>query len=288
MTLKPDVITMDVNMPVLDGISTVRKIMECRPTPILMLSAMTIEGAQETFNALEAGALDFLPKIQNVEVNHPADNIIDIIAKINAIAKCKVKLAKFPFSRYEVLLIGASTGGTMALQSIIRELPANFPVPIVIVQHMPENFTKAFAERLNSLSNLEVKEAAHNDLILPGNVYIAPGGKQLFFKRNIDNKIIIEIKESDANLYYRPCIDISFTSASRVFNGKVLAVILTGMGADGKEGIRELKKHKFIVWVQDEKTCIVYGMPQAVYEAGLADKVLAIEDFTKNLISEIG
>jgi two-component system chemotaxis response regulator CheB len=152
---------------------------------------------------------------------------------------------------------------------------------------MPENFTKPFADRINSICNLQVKEAAHGDIVLPGNIYIAPGGKQLIFKRLLDKSVKIEIRESDVNLYYRPCIDVSFSSAQGVFKNKALALILTGMGADGKEGVRLLKDSGSTAWVQDEKSSVVFGMPAAVLEAGLADKVLNINDISRSLISEI-
>ena len=189
-------------------------------------------------------------------------------------------------TKYEVVLIGSSTGGPIALQTIMRGLPAAFPVPIVIVQHMPESFTKLFAARINSSCNLTAKEAAQGDIILPGNIYIAPGGKQLSFKMLADNSVEIQIDAREADSYYSPCIDIAFNSASAVFKNKALVLILTGMGADGKEGVRMLKQSGSTVWIQDENSSVVFGMPLAVLEAGLADKVLNLDDISSALINE--
>ena len=286
-TLNPDVITMDVNMPVMDGIMTVRKIMETKPIPILMLSAVTTAGAQSTFDALEAGAIDFLPKDKNFATKGLTSDSSDVIKKIKTIAKCRIKPRRITSSKYEVVLIGSSTGGPIALQTIIRGLPAAFPSPIVIIQHMPENFTKPFAERINAICNLHVKEAADGDILMVGNIYIAPGGKQLTFRRQVDGLVKIEIRESEAHLYYRPCIDLSFNSASLAFKGKVLSLVLTGMGADGREGVRTLKNLGSTSWVQDEKSSVVFGMPQAVVEAGLADKVLNVMDISTALVAEV-
>lgn len=300
IALTPDVITMDVNMPIMDGIQTVRAIMELKPTPILMLSAVTAEAASATFEALEAGALDFLLKNQDIVAREITDYSADLITKIKALASCKLTNNKIDYknvnyknivhknvNKYEIILIGSSTGGPIALQTVLQEIPRQFSVPIIIVQHMPENFTKPFSERMNSICNLTVREAQHGDIITAGNVYIAPGGKQLAFKRLANNTTKIEIKESEASVYYRPCIDLAFMSASTVFKGKILTIILTGMGADGREGVRALKNIGCTSWAQDEKTSIVFGMPQAVISAGLADKVFALENIGKAIVEEI-
>jgi two-component system, chemotaxis family, protein-glutamate methylesterase/glutaminase len=223
--LAPDVITMDVNMPVMDGIATVRQIMKINPIPILMLSAVTSVGAKTTFDALEAGAVDFLPKDKNFTITGMVDDSCDIIKKIKTVARSKIKTYELLPTKYEAVLIGSSTGGPIALQTIMRGLPSSFPVPIVIIQHMPENFTKPFSERINSICNLHVQEAADGDILKVGNVYVAPGGKQLTFKKQLNGLVKIEIHESDPNLYYRPCIDLSFNSASTAFKEKILTLI---------------------------------------------------------------
>ena len=180
-----------------------------------MLSAITLEGAQATFDALVAGALDFLPKNRNFAIKGVVNDSADIIKKIKAIAGCRV-IQKKRVNKYQLVLIGSSTGGPVALQTIMRGLPADFPSPIVIIQHMPENFTKAFAERINSICNLNVKEASNGDIVQAGHVYVAPGGKQLTFKKQGRSSINIKIDESDNSLYYRPCVDVTFNSACDV------------------------------------------------------------------------
>jgi len=185
--------------------------------------------------------------------------------------------------RPRLLLIGASTGGPVALQSILTELPANFPCPILLVQHMPGTFTAAFAERLDRLCKVRVKEAEDNDLLKPGHALLAPGGKQMLLDARGNAVSIIEGNEK---IQYRPSVDITFGSAARSTKGKVLAVVLTGMGHDGREGCKLLKRNNATVWTQNEQSCVVYGMPMAVETAGLSDAVLDIKDLAKYL-SEI-
>lgn len=285
--LEPDVITIDVNMPIMNGSATIQKIMDISPVPIIVLSAVTSEGAKLAFDAMEAGALDFVSKDKNFISQDQFHVNTDIIKKIKTVAGCTPKKRKISNKRYEIVLIGASTGGPVALQTIIRELPWDFPLPIVIIQHMPRGFTKPFAERLNSIGNLKVKEAANGDTIFPGNVYIAPGGKQLVFKHFIDDSVKLEVKESDNTLYYHPCVDLSLESANKIFKNKVLALILTGMGTDGKEGVKALKSSGAVIWVQDEKSSVVFGMPAAVLTAGLADRILHLADISKALLAEV-
>ena len=302
----PDVITMDVNMPVMDGITTVRKIMSTNPIPILMLSSATLEGAQATFDALEAGALDFVPKSRNIVLKQFEINPNNVIYKIKTLAKCKVKklvlaeeepsnvkLKRKPYitainkttGKYDIVIIGSSTGGPVAVQTIIQALPSNFPLPVVIVQHMPEGFTSHFAVRINELSGFAVKEAQNGETILPGQAYIAQGGMQLIFMQQ-DNAIKIKVKD-DPNQLYRPSVDVVFNSAKEVFKSRVLALVLTGMGSDGKKGAQELKNAGSTVWAQNEQSSVVFGMPCSVIKAGLVDKVLDLKDISSSLIKEI-
>ena len=303
--LKPDVITMDVKMPEMDGITAVRHIMKSCPTPILMLSAITVDGARSTFDALDAGAVDFLPKdtkFVSRNIEHGSMNLLD---KLKTIAKVKFEqpvdvdpelkhkpVSKAPevsfkkVEKYEVVLIGASTGGPVAVQEIIESLPQEFPVPIVLVQHMPEDFTKLFAERVNFSSSMVVKEAVNDEILKPGEVYIAPGGMQLNFK-SYGNLVKLKIIEGDSSLYYRPCIDLAFKSAAAVFANKVLALVLTGMGADGKEGAIVLKDKGSTIWAQDKESSVVFGMPQAIINAGIASKTLNLKEISKRLLKEI-
>jgi len=175
--------------------------------------------------------------------------------------------------------IGTSTGGPVALQRVLTQLPANFPAPIVLIQHMPAAFTKAFAERLNSLCRISVKEAEDGDLLRPGVSLLAPGGKQMM----IDGRGQIKILPGDERLNYKPCVDITFGSAAKAYADKVLAVVLTGMGADGRDGARMLKEAGSQVWAQDEASCVIYGMPMAVVKANLADAVYPLDDIGRHL-----
>ena len=181
----------------------------------------------------------------------------------------------------DLVLIGTSTGGPAALQTLFRSLAPGFNKPIVIIQHMPASFTKAFAERLNSISSLSVKEAVDGDRIVPGHVYVAPGGMQLMVENR--GQPAIRIRESDERINYRPSVDIAFASAAKHFGARALGVVLTGMGADGKEGARLMKASGGHIWAQDEASSVIYGMPMAVAKAGYADDVISLKDFGPRL-----
>jgi two-component system chemotaxis response regulator CheB len=190
--------------------------------------------------------------------------------------------------QYKLVAIGTSTGGPVALQTIITALPANFPLPIVLVQHMPAAFTGAFASRLNSLAKIEVKEAADGDILRPGVAYLAPGGKQMLVEGS-DSQAKLRIKDDDSpRITFKPSVDITFGTAAKVFSDKVLAIVLTGMGSDGRDGCRLLKQFGSKIWSQDEASCVVYGMPQAVTSAGLADAEINLADVASRLIAEVG
>ena len=188
---------------------------------------------------------------------------------------------------YKLVAIGTSTGGPVALQRIITALPANFPLPIVLIQHMPAAFTGAFAQRLNSLSKVEVCEAKDNDVLRPGVAYLAPGGKQMLIEGS-DRDARLRIKEDDSpRITFKPSVDITFATAAKTFSDKVLAIVLTGMGADGREGARLLKQQGARIWAQDEASCVVYGMPQAIAAAGLMDQEVGLNDVAAKLIAEV-
>jgi two-component system chemotaxis response regulator CheB len=181
---------------------------------------------------------------------------------------------------YKLVAIGTSTGGPVALQRVLTQLPANFPAPIVLVQHMPAAFTKAFAERLDKLCRISVKEAEDGDILRPGLALLAPGGKQMM----IDGRGAVKILPGDERLNYKPCVDITFGSAAKSYGDKVLAVVLTGMGADGREGARLLKQGGSSIWAQDEASCVIYGMPMAIVKAELADAVYSLDDIGRHLV----
>ena len=314
LALKPDVITMDYEMPMMDGITAVRHIMQRCPTPVLMFSSLTHEGARVTLDALDAGAVDYLPK-NFEEISRNPDKVRQLLCeKVHTISRSNRRYSGFsaPGSSpvaapgglaspapvapsrsahatasaapkrksYKLVAIGTSTGGPVALQRVLTQLPGSFPAPLVLIQHMPAAFTKAFAERLDKLCKIRVKEAEDGDLLRPGLALLAPGGKQMM----IDGRGSVKILPGDERLNYKPCVDITFGSAAKSFNDKVLAVVLTGMGADGREGARLLKQCGSQVWAQDEASCVIYGMPMAIVKANLADAVYGLDDIGRHLV----
>ncbi|MDO9622989.1 MAG: chemotaxis response regulator protein-glutamate methylesterase [Pseudomonas sp.] len=326
LALKPDVITMDYEMPMMDGITAVKNIMQRCPTAVLMFSSLTHEGARVTLDALDAGAADFLPKnFEDISRNPekvkqllcerihtvarsnrrslssaPAPSIstpgkptapsnyarpsvstaVPVPVPAPAPASVTARVSAPKRKSYKLVAIGTSTGGPVALQRVLTQLPANFPAPLVLIQHMPAAFTKAFAERLDKLCQINVKEAEDGDLLRPGLALLAPGGKQMM----IDSRGAVRILPGDERLNYKPCVDITFGSAAKSFRDKVLAVVLTGMGADGREGARLLKQEGSQVWAQDEASCVIYGMPMAVVKANLADATYSLDDIGRHLV----
>ncbi|MBO9550221.1 chemotaxis response regulator protein-glutamate methylesterase [Pseudomonas sp.] len=326
LALKPDVITMDYEMPMMDGITAVRHIMQRCPTPVLMFSSLTHEGARVTLDALDAGAVDYLPK--NFEdISRNPEKVKQLLCeKVHTISRSNRRFGGYtshaPVSApapaashapasslasaapvrpaaparaaapaaahapapkrkpYKLVAIGTSTGGPVALQRVLTQLPANFPAPIVLIQHMPAAFTKAFAERLDKLCKISVKEAEDGDMLRPGLALLAPGGKQMM----IDGRGTVKILPGDERLNYKPCVDITFGSAAKSYGDKVLSVVLTGMGADGREGARLLKQGGSTVWAQDEASCVIYGMPMAIVKANLADAVYSLDEIGKHLV----
>lgn len=289
--LRPDVITMDYEMPVMDGISALRAIMAECPTPVLMFSSLTYEGARVTLEALDAGAVDYLPK-NFAEISGNAEELrAKLSERLLAIARgarhsalgrsgsgaaesTVVPLPRRQQKKLErsLVVIGTSTGGPVALQRILTPLPASYPLPLLLVQHMPASFTPAFAERLNSQCQIRVKEAEDGDSLEPGWALLAPGGKQLMVTQGGRVKVL----PGDERLNYKPCVDVTFASAANVFRDRVLALVLTGMGSDGCEGARLLKQAGSTVWAQDEASSVIYGMPMAVARAGLADEIMSL------------
>jgi two-component system chemotaxis response regulator CheB len=189
---------------------------------------------------------------------------------------------------YKLLAIGTSTGGPVALQKILVQLEQNFPLPIILIQHMPAAFTAAFASRLNSLCKISVKEAADGDILKPGCAYLAPGGRQMILAGSETSAKIRILEDDSAKITFKPSVDISFGSAAKTFSGKVLGVILTGMGSDGREGSRMLKAKGATIWSQDEQSCVVYGMPQAIDKAGLSQLSVPLDSMAASMVKEIG
>ena len=297
-SLRPDVVTMDIEMPVMDGISASREIMRRRPTPILMFSSLTYEGAKATLDGLEAGALDFMPKRFSEIAADSEEARRRLCEKVRAVGRGRARVvapapargapatppaaprppaAEPARGRFHMVAIGTSTGGPVALQQVLAALPADYPLPLLLVQHMPGNFTRAFAERLNQLCAIEVREAARGDELRPGLALLAPGGHQIGLRRS-NGRLLAHVFDLGDDQIYRPSVDIAFAEAARVHGGRVLAVVMTGMGCDGCDGARQLKSAGAEVWAQDEASSVIYGMPAAVARAGLADRVLPLPD----------
>ncbi len=321
--LNPDLVTMDVEMPIMSGLEALRIIMDTIPLPVLMVSAVTSEGAQQTLDALALGAVDFITKRSAFGIgNDSADFQEELIGKIrqiggNTILRNRLlrrrRLAAEPHTRpntlthqhqmpqtkpaasisgrkrlpanhFSVAVIGISTGGPAALQNLIPKLPANLPVPLLIVQHMPPHFTKSLADRLNSSSHLAIVEAADGDILEPGKVYIAPGGFQMLVGKN--NRI--KISSEDFKVLYRPCVDVLLNSVVEVYGGRVLGVIMTGMGRDGSAELKRVHEKGGYIIAQDEASCVVYGMPKAVVEEGIADEIHPLDAIPNAIASCLG
>lgn len=298
--LKPDVITLDVEMPIMDGISTLEFIMKEIPTPVVMLSSLTKSGADKTMEAMALGAVDFIAKPSGSISLNIKDIEEEIIKKTEHAAQANFRLKLKPISNLKVIhykpirsdrpivAIGSSTGGPRALQQVITTLPGNFQAPIVIVQHMPKGFTKSFAERLDRLSELSVKEVENGDIIKPGHVYIARGGCH-FRVKEIHNQLKAELREEQPVNGHQPSVDVLFESISKIPNCHPLSVLLTGMGSDGAKGLILLKKEhpKTISITQSKDTCVVYGMPQAAEKTSLVDYVEDLEHISQVLVQKI-
>lgn len=297
--LKPDVICLDVEMPRMDGITFLKKLMQYMPTPVIMVSSLTQKGAQTTLDALEAGAIDFVGK--------PHSNIYDgkneikdeLIAKVKMAARTRVgkviakttpigdRLSYRALSETtdKVIAIGASTGGTEAIKDVLTRLPSNTP-GIIIVQHMPANFTKPFAERLNSLCAIEVKEAENGEYLGIGKALIAPGDFHMVLRRS-GAKYFVEIGTGDKVSGHRPSVDVLFNSVAKTAGSNALGVILTGMGSDGARGLLAMKNVGAKTLGQDEKSCVVYGMPRAAYELGGVEKQVDLQMMPETILTSI-
>ncbi len=304
--LQPDVVTLDVEMPGMNGLEALKKIMEIRPLPVIMVSSLTEEGAKETLKALELGAVDYLPK----QLDGVSTNIVaiqqELIAKIIAAAGSAGKLARPNGSRpkplplptlsqsalsvmrgNKIVAIGCSTGGPKALQDVLPLFPKDFPAGILVVQHMPKYFTKPFAERMNQLCQIEVREAEDGQTIAPGVAYMAPGGLQMRVTRRSALDVSIALSPNRENHLHAPSVDIMMQSVAEIYSGRGIGVILTGMGHDGLEGMKAIKGAKGRTVAQDEATCVVYGMPKAVVDGGYADKVVPLSHVAGEVINMI-
>lgn len=304
LEFKPDLVTMDIEMPKMDGLSSLRAIMEKHPTPVIMVSSLTSEGAKVTLDALDLGAVDFIPKQHSFVSLDIVKIKADLVAKIRSIyGRRRTLMAQYALRKgrhagsisrstvaasntlvskpkkskiVKLVAIGTSTGGPPALQTVLTILPKNFPVGIVVVQHMPPMFTKSLAERLDGLSNIRVKEAEDGERIEPGIAYIAPGGKHLTI-RKVTTYGVCVLSDKPIDYLHKPSVDVLMASIAEYAGQSSLGVIMTGMGHDGLDGMRAMKAKGADIIAQNEDSCVVYGMPRAVIEAGIADTVSSVE-----------
>lgn len=325
--LTPDVVTLDIEMPIMDGLTALEKIMESDPLPIIMLSSLTKEGADATIRSLELGAVDFITKPSSIFKINTDDVKLELIEKIKMASKISMKSKSFKKSSWpkkeisesmpkgtqmgsrasesslfgegkpklphgnrvdKIVAIGTSTGGPRALQSVIPRLPGNINASFVVVQHMPPGFTKSLAERMNSLSELSVKEAEHGDVMKPGWVYIAPGDYHLRIKKS-GADYIIQLLQDDLVTGHRPSVDAMMYSIADQKITNIVGVIMTGMGADGARGLERVKKElKGTIIAQDEDSCVVFGMPKSTIQLGVVDKVVTLNDIANEIVRAVG
>ncbi|WP_272700748.1 protein-glutamate methylesterase/protein-glutamine glutaminase [Desulfovibrio sp. Fe33] len=301
--LDPDVVTMDIEMPEMDGLTALRHIMMESPRPVLMVSSLTTEGAESTLKAMELGAVDFIPK----QLSKVSLDIIkierDLIERVKTVAARKMrhavrsavqrrtprpvsapKLGGRPLR--DVVAIGVSTGGPPVVQKILSSLPADFPAGIVIAQHMPAAFTGPFAARLDGVSKIKVKEAESGDILKPGHAFVAPGGRHIVLDQKI-SRIEIVVTDEPAEALYKPSANVLISSVAEAVGRRGLGVILTGMGNDGCEGIRDLKAKGGRALAQSDSTCVVYGMPKAVVEENLADEIVDLDDMAESILANL-
>ncbi|HUC29341.1 MAG TPA: chemotaxis response regulator protein-glutamate methylesterase [Candidatus Acidoferrum sp.] len=286
--LKPNVVTLDLEMPGMNGIDTLKEIMRREPVPVIVFSSHSTEGATVTMKALGLGAFDFVTKPKDASA-HMAETAKELIAKIKAAAECKLKprmamgipvkpqkASAVAGAPTKIIAIGVSTGGPQALEYLFSQLPGDFPGTIVVVQHMPDGFTDMFARRLDEVSPLRVKEAQSGDVLQPGRVLICPGSRHMKVKRLPLGDIVVLSDEPRVN-GHRPSADVLLRSVAEEFRNQSVAVLMTGMGDDGAEGLGAVKKEGGMTIAQSEESCVVYGMPKAAIERGYAIRVVGLD-----------
>lgn len=303
----PDVITLDLEMPRMDGIETLRQIMRTHPVPVVVVSAHTREGAASTFKALQMGAFDFIAKPRDVLAEGMQEIAADLIRKIKAAVASTPRRRSLPTyaaaiaskdkppkrasavlaPASKIITIGISTGGPNSLEYMLTQLPADFPAAIAVVQHMPPGFTEPFARRLNDACAVEVKEAQSGDLLAAGRVLICPGDRHIKIRRMPLGDVAVLSNDEKVN-GHRPSADVLFYSAAEEFGSHAIGVLMTGMGEDGAEGLGAMKAAGALTIAQDEQSSIVFGMPRAAIERGYANRIVGLEDMANTLIAHCG
>ncbi|MGG3938395.1 protein-glutamate methylesterase/protein-glutamine glutaminase [Anoxybacillus kestanbolensis] len=307
--LKPDVVTLDVEMPVMNGLETLKHIMQKQPLPVVMISSTTKEGAENTILALQYGAVDFIAKPSgaiSLDLYKIKDKMIEKVllaseANLRTV-KAKQKMSMLSQKQYskievserqnvsgkkKIIAIGTSTGGPRALQHVLTKFPATIDAPIFIVQHMPKGFTKSLATRLDSLSSIRVKEAEDGEIIQKGTAYIAPGGKHLYVKR-VGTSLAIHLDEAEPRNGHRPSVDVMFESLSTLTDYEKIAVIMTGMGSDGTAGLKQLKASgKTFVIAESAESSVVFGMPKSAIAANVVDEIVHVDDIAEAVMKHV-
>jgi two-component system chemotaxis response regulator CheB len=294
--LDPDVITCDLNMPVMDGVAFVRAQMARKPVPIVIISIAAGSGEQ-VLAALDAGAVDFVQKPTALATERLMEMSDELVEKVKSAARAPRRVAAerasatVPYHRsgpdsFDIVVIGVSTGGPQGLKRLIPELPPDLPVPVAIVMHMPIGYTEMYAQKLNELTALRVVEAEEGQVVRPGTVFLAPAGRQLSFVRNAaEVRTHLDVRPLDTP--HRPSVDVLFQSAAEVYGERVLGVVLTGMGHDGRAGAAWIKARGGCILTEAEESCVVYGMPRSVVEAGLSDAALPLEAMAQAIVGKL-
>jgi two-component system, chemotaxis family, protein-glutamate methylesterase/glutaminase len=301
LDLRPDVVTLDVKMPRMDGLEALRRIMADCPTAVLLLSSQTKEGAEVTLRGLELGAMDFVDKTSVQGQMNLLSLSEELQAKVRALAsvpRSRLRVASLVretgpkvlpaqhAARAQVVVIGTSTGGPPALQAIIPRLPEVLPCAVLVVQHMPVGFTRSLAERLDARSVVEVREAKHDEVVRPGCVLIAPAGQHMKLRRR-GGDVRVWLDDEPRSALHRPSVDVLMASVAKVYGERAMGVILTGMGSDGVEGLRAIRDAGGLTLAESEETCVIYGMPKAAVEAGVVDKAVPLTRVADEILAAV-
>lgn len=296
--LSPDVVTCDLIMPEVDGVEFVRRQMAIRPLPIVVVS-IAAESSERVLAALDAGAIDFVQKPTALATDKVFEMSDELVAKVLAAAQApplalQPPVVRAPMAtpakatrRYDIVVVGVSTGGPQGLKAVIPALPADFPAPVAIVLHMPVGYTEGYARRLDDISPLPVVEARDGDEVRRSTVYVAPAGRHLTFRRDNGGRVVIALELRPLDTPHRPSVDVMFQSAADVYADRVLAVVMTGMGQDGREGCAWVKARGGCVLTEAEETCVVYGMPRSVAEAGLSDAAVPLDGLAAAILQRL-
>jgi two-component system chemotaxis response regulator CheB len=300
--LDPDVVVLDLIMPQMDGVEFLQKQMARRPIAVIVVSVES-ESGEMALAALDAGAIDFIQKPTALATEKIYEISDELIAKVKSAANASLTSLRSiptreipvvrtgptvtPSGRIGIVVIGISTGGPQALKFLIPQFPADFPLPIATVLHMPVGYTQMYAQRLNEVSNLEVVEAREGDIVRPGVMLLAPAGRHLSFRRTSSGTVVAHLDARPFDTPHRPSVDVLFQSAAEVYRERVLGVVMTGMGSDGKQGAAWIKSQGGMVFIESEETCVVYGMPRSVLEAGLSDRVVTLDRMVQAIMETI-